>query len=202
MQPVPIFSVPPNIRTSTDLIDYVYARLTTSGDSYDQRPLKISILTFSQQVMALRLLWQTCRRSASKSIDSPRRLSSHGPRSSGTRFSVYPHLRQAGLISSGLLAATLLYAHTQTPLLADTDDGQKNQRKGTPLSSLVRSYVVYTACSVPALVDWSPQILSTLLSIPILGHATEFVVRKTFFDQVCILLDPINPQKLITNSSL
>lgn len=53
-----------------------------------------------------------------------------------------------------------------------------------PLSELVRAYVVYSLCSVPFLVDWSPTVLSVLTSIPGVKQITEAIIRITFFDQV------------------
>ena len=52
------------------------------------------------------------------------------------------------------------------------------------LSSLFRTYAVYSMCSVPGLVDASPRILSALTKVPLLKQLTESVVRVTFFDQV------------------
>ncbi|KAI0757553.1 FAD-linked oxidoreductase-like protein [Daedaleopsis nitida] len=52
-----------------------------------------------------------------------------------------------------------------------------------PLSELVRTYIVYSLCSLPLLVDWSPSLLSTLMAIPGVKQITEAVVRVTFFDQ-------------------
>jgi proline dehydrogenase len=57
-------------------------------------------------------------------------------------------------------------------------------RQPPPLTNMLRSYVVYTMCCIPALVDWSPKILGTLLSIPVVGDVTELLVRVTFFAQV------------------
>ena len=59
------------------------------------------------------------------------------------------------------------------------------ERISSPLSSLIRTYVVYSFCSIPTLVDWSPAILETFFSIPGLQGITEAVVRATFFGQVC-----------------
>ena len=56
--------------------------------------------------------------------------------------------------------------------------------KESSLGSFVRAYTVYTMCSVPALVDASPRILSFLTSIPGIKQITEAFVRITFFDQV------------------
>ncbi len=63
-------------------------------------------------------------------------------------------------------------------------EGRVSQVPPPPLSELVRTYIVYTLCSVPFLVDWSPTILSTLMAIPGIKQITEAVVRVTFFDQV------------------
>lgn len=62
--------------------------------------------------------------------------------------------------------------------------GTTRERPLSSLSTLIRAYVVYSFCSVPALVDWSPALLETLSSIPGLKQITEAVVRATFFDQV------------------
>jgi hypothetical protein len=55
----------------------------------------------------------------------------------------------------------------------------------TPLSALLRTYLVYTFTSLPLIVDYSPQILDLLTnsSIPGVKGISEWVVRKTFFDQ-------------------
>ena len=60
----------------------------------------------------------------------------------------------------------------------------KRERPLTPLSTLIRTYVVYSFCSVPALVDWASAILAALSAVPGLKQVTEAVVRATFFDQV------------------
>ncbi|RPD59460.1 FAD-linked oxidoreductase [Lentinus tigrinus ALCF2SS1-6] len=59
----------------------------------------------------------------------------------------------------------------------------KRERPQTPLSTLIRTYVVYSFCSVPALVDLAPTILATLSAVPGLKQITEAFVRVTFFDQ-------------------
>lgn len=53
-----------------------------------------------------------------------------------------------------------------------------------PLHKLVTSYVVYSMCSVPGLVDASPGLLAVCTSIPGLRQLTEAFVRATFFAQV------------------
>lgn len=58
--------------------------------------------------------------------------------------------------------------------------------RNTPLTSLLRSYFVFSVCSVPAFVDWSPQIISFMTSIPGLKQLTAALVRRSFFAQVRI----------------
>ena len=60
-------------------------------------------------------------------------------------------------------------------------------RPSASLATLIRTYAVYSFCSIPTLVDWSPTILETLSSIPGLKQITEAVVRATFFNQVSVL---------------
>ncbi|KAF8341744.1 FAD-linked oxidoreductase [Amanita rubescens] len=52
-----------------------------------------------------------------------------------------------------------------------------------PLSSLARAYAAYTMCSVPSLVEYSPHILRTLLSVPVVKQITEVSVRAAFFNK-------------------
>ncbi|PPQ68478.1 hypothetical protein CVT25_008404 [Psilocybe cyanescens] len=73
-------------------------------------------------------------------------------------------------------------------LYADHDGSEEKSAPPPPppptsLGSLVRAYAVYSMCSVPALVDASPKLLSTLSSIPGVRQITEAFVRVTFFDQ-------------------
>lgn len=55
----------------------------------------------------------------------------------------------------------------------------------TPILQLLRTYLVYTICSYPSIVDNSPALLSALTKSKIPGVAaiTEFIVRRTFFSQ-------------------
>ncbi|KAL1732563.1 FAD-linked oxidoreductase-like protein, partial [Schizophyllum commune] len=52
-----------------------------------------------------------------------------------------------------------------------------------PLSAYVRTYVVYSLCSIPFVVDASPKILSWLTAVPGVRTVTEAAVRATFFNQ-------------------
>ena len=77
------------------------------------------------------------------------------------------------LTVSSLLLTTTVFA-----------DNGVEKIKDPSLGSFVRAYTVYTLCSVPALVDASPRILSVLTSVPGIKQITEAFVRITFFDQV------------------
>ncbi|KAL0573845.1 hypothetical protein V5O48_008109 [Marasmius crinis-equi] len=73
------------------------------------------------------------------------------------------------------------------PIRADSDDDDEEKdtsgKSTDPLSSLVRSYVVYSMCSIPALVDSAPTLLQVFTGMPLIGNITEALVRITFFDQ-------------------
>jgi hypothetical protein len=60
----------------------------------------------------------------------------------------------------------------------------RQRRKPEPITSLIRAYFVFSMCSIPMLVDYSPSILFTLTSIPGVKQVTEVFVRHTFFNQV------------------
>jgi proline dehydrogenase len=64
------------------------------------------------------------------------------------------------------------------------DASPPTERPPTPLSKLVTSYVVYSLCSIPGLVDTSPALLAFCTSVPGLRQLTEAFVRATFFTQV------------------
>lgn len=104
--------------------------------------------------------------------------------SSRPRSAHISRLARVGLASGALLTASVLIGGGSR-IHADAEHSDvKTERPPTPLSSLVRSYLVYSICSIPLLVDWSPAILSTLLAIPGVKQVTEALVRITFFDQV------------------
>lgn len=56
--------------------------------------------------------------------------------------------------------------------------------RSVPLTSLLRSYFVFSVCSVPTFVDWSPHIISFMTSVPGLKQLVEVLVRRSFFAQV------------------
>lgn len=119
-----------------------------------------------------------------------RRALSSGPppRTNVFRRVSASRLSTIGLASGALVTTSLLYAAVQSPVHADAEPEKKgHERTPTPLSALVRSYVVYTMCSIPPLVDWSPKLLSIMLSVPGLKQITEAFVRVTFFNQVSLV---------------
>lgn len=54
-----------------------------------------------------------------------------------------------------------------------------------PTKDLLRSYFVYTACGIPAVIDAAPTLLRVLTTSPIPGvkPITEAIIRRTFFAQ-------------------
>lgn len=91
--------------------------------------------------------------------------------------------RRVGLgLSAGALTASLVY-------FAPSDSGSSTTHSDSPVdpnvpfSTLLRSYMVYTFCAVPALVDAAPTLLHTLLPLPVAGSITEALIRHTFFAQ-------------------
>lgn len=127
--------------------------------------------------MSFRLLWGTLPRLGRRPPPS-RAFSSSTTRQYRSRLPVL------GLVS-GVSVASYVWMKTSA-VHADAEtaaDEHKNGRKATPLSNLIRAYAVYTMCSIPPLVDWSPVILTTLLSVPVISDITKAIVRVTFFDQ-------------------
>lgn len=151
----------------------------------------MSSSTFKLRVAALRPLLLVRRhnlnvRLVSRSIHSSS-SSSHVPllsRKLWTRaFFV------AGVVGTSSVAYSTLCSpvHAESiPDLSDDTSSRRPTRSQPPLSSLVRAYVVYSLCSIPMLVDYSPSILSTLMAIPGISHISEFFIRHTFFAQVSI----------------
>lgn len=102
-------------------------------------------------------------------------------------FQQHYRLSRVGLATGSVLAvsAWLVYPRgSQSIIHADAPEESRPNRSPTPFSSLIRSYVVYSFCSIPTIIDWSPTILSTLFAIPGLRQITEAFVRVTFFDHV------------------
>ncbi|KAI0358838.1 FAD-linked oxidoreductase [Trametes cingulata] len=112
---------------------------------------------------------------------------SHPPPNASSRFFTARRVAALGLVSGGLFGASFLIPGVRSVLYADSEEGETKrtavQRTATPLSALVRTYIVYSVCSIPSLVDLAPTLLSTLLAIPGLKQVTETIVRYTFFNQ-------------------
>ncbi|KAI0668618.1 FAD-linked oxidoreductase-like protein [Trametes maxima] len=96
-----------------------------------------------------------------------------------------------GFASGAVLGASAFAYDARAGIAAAQDAQEKVRVQGsstsgrppTPLAELLRSYAVFSFCSVPKLVEWAPGILATFTTIPGLRQVTEAVVRATFFDQ-------------------
>lgn len=89
--------------------------------------------------------------------------------------------RKLGLLSGGVLLAlgmTPIYSFIHADAVAP------DETKTMSLGALIRTYAVYTMCSIPVLVDNSPRLLE-LATLPGINWIAETFVRITFFDQVC-----------------
>ena len=97
------------------------------------------------------------------------------------------HLRISAA-GGGALTASLILGLGYT-LNADTPPLSRDGAL-TPLPQLLSSYVVYTMCSIPGLVEASPALLAFGTSLPGLRQLTEAFVRATFFTRVryCALI--------------
>ena len=104
----------------------------------------------------------------------PRRCSTHGF-SESTRRPSRISIAGGGALAASLALGYSVYADASPP---------STERAPTPLSKLVTSYVVYSMCSIPGLVDASPALLAFCTSVPGLRQLTEAFVRTTFFTQV------------------
>lgn len=86
-----------------------------------------------------------------------------------------------------LASGTIVGALLLPAIYADAPNETLNHGDRVPLTSAIRSYIVYSMCSVPFVVDHSPEVLSTLMSIPVVKQITEAFVRASFFSQVSLL---------------
>ncbi|KAG8776921.1 hypothetical protein FRC12_000621 [Ceratobasidium sp. 428] len=86
------------------------------------------------------------------------------------------------LVKVGLGTCALsLVSLAGAAVYADALESSESTR--APLSTLLRSYFVYSVCSVPAFVNYSPTLLEACASIPGLKQTSEAIVRRTFFAQ-------------------
>ncbi|KAF9011843.1 FAD-linked oxidoreductase [Cyathus striatus] len=90
-----------------------------------------------------------------------------------------------GVLTAGAFTVLGLSSFYSSPVYADADinDGKRAKQPKASMTSLIRTYVVYTMCSIPPLVDASPKVLEVLSSIPGVRQLTEAFVRVTFFNQ-------------------
>ncbi|KAK7688068.1 hypothetical protein QCA50_008438 [Cerrena zonata] len=145
--------------------------------------MSISLVFFYPQVRMLSpILRNSLVRSRPCLRQYRRQLSTH-PNTSTRAPSISSKGIRWGLASGALLATSAVVVQATVHADAFDDDDKPPLRKPTPLSSLVRSYIVYTSFCIPGLVDWSPTILETLTSIPLVKQVTEAIVRITFFNQ-------------------
>ncbi|OCB89762.1 FAD-linked oxidoreductase [Sanghuangporus baumii] len=96
-----------------------------------------------------------------------------------------PRLLGTLALTSAVTGSAYLYLHQ--PVSLDSSSPFNNETENEePLSTLLRTYIVYSMCSIPWLVDNSSKILDVLMSIPLVKQVTEAFVRATFFAQVSI----------------
>ncbi|GJJ09393.1 hypothetical protein Clacol_003615 [Clathrus columnatus] len=86
-----------------------------------------------------------------------------------------------GVCLFSVLGGSAYCLNTKT-IHADNDSNDTALRH-TPLSTLLRSYVVYSLCSLPIIVNNSPAVISAVTAVPGLKQIAEVVIRYTFFAQ-------------------
>ncbi|TIC51772.1 carbamoyl-phosphate synth [Wallemia mellicola] len=69
------------------------------------------------------------------------------------------------------------YTYNNNSSLSDRD------LQDLPTTQLVRSWVVYLACSSPTLIDAAPDLINYASHLPGIWQITKFVVKRTFFAQ-------------------
>jgi hypothetical protein len=82
----------------------------------------------------------------------------------------------------GLAAITIPKRHADTAATIGRSEDDPTTRPS--LGSLLATYIVFSMCEIPSLVDASPKLLEFCTSIPGLKQLTEVFVRWTFFNQV------------------
>ena len=92
----------------------------------------------------------------------------------------------AGVATTTACAFSVLSSSDASADISDFANVEDSTIRNVPLTSLLRSYFVFSVCSVPALVDWSPHIISFATSVPGLKQLTSVLVRWSFFAQVRI----------------
>lgn len=97
------------------------------------------------------------------------------------------HSKRKLLLFSVVGGGGLCYLYTNA-VQADADLDSRADKNDTTLRSasyttLLRSYFVYSVCSWPTIVNYSPFIISAATAIPGLKQVAEVVIRHTFFAQ-------------------
>ncbi|BEI81915.1 hypothetical protein CcaverHIS002_0210750 [Cutaneotrichosporon cavernicola] len=118
-------------------------------------------------------------RSARRGAASMASASTHAGSGSGSHGS--RRLLWAAVPAAFVTGAALTYGRS-------TDDDAATARSNIasiPTTDLVRAYLVYTACGIPALVDAAPVLLDAFAKSPIPGISAvaNAVIRRTFFNQ-------------------
>ncbi|KIJ45063.1 hypothetical protein M422DRAFT_29919 [Sphaerobolus stellatus SS14] len=88
-----------------------------------------------------------------------------------------------GILASGFLGGAYYLNTTTIEADADLEEIASDPLRHSPFSTLLRSYTVYALCSIPFVVEYSPALLSKLITIPGISTITEAIVRSTFFPQ-------------------
>ncbi|KAH0838757.1 FAD-linked oxidoreductase-like protein [Lanmaoa asiatica] len=122
------------------------------------------------------------------SYHAARRLYS-APLRTRTRHPIRTTLLVASAISGGVVLG--LYSDARScpspPFKLAETSSQPEYDVSPPLLTLFRTYFVYGLTSCETIVDHAPEILDSLLKVPLVGIVVEGVVRRTFFDHVRIL---------------
>jgi proline dehydrogenase len=102
----------------------------------------------------------------------------------------WPRLRSIATCSArrlallGTLPAGYMILNGDDTLQVQNPEPSPSNPHRQPLTALARSYVVYSLCSIPAIVDYAPSLLDFIGRIPILNHVAYSLIKITFFDQV------------------
>ncbi|KAF7367645.1 Proline dehydrogenase [Mycena sanguinolenta] len=130
----------------------------------------------------LRLARTTLRNRGFSATHGLRYASSTPPRMAGRKIALVSGGAALGLVT---LFASKLHADSATAITFPASSKPKRDDEAirSSFGTLVRTYVVYTMCSIPSLVDNAPWLLHTFSSVPGLRWITEAIVRVTFFDQ-------------------
>ncbi|KAG9003332.1 hypothetical protein FRB94_003216 [Tulasnella sp. JGI-2019a] len=132
-------------------------------------------------ILSHKIILAITRRST---LTARRFLSSQPPTSRTLRSPLSSRkLTYAATVSLGLLAVTLSPSQEVVEVEEPKTLITGTRPKKESMSTLIRTYVVYSICSIPPLITYAPAALSFCQSIPGLKQIAEAMVRVTFFDQ-------------------